>query len=83
MLERNRDNVVIATKVFNPMRRGRNAWGLSRKAIMAELEASLRRLDMDYIDPPAITLKVAEISSSLISSFVSGFLSFLSMYAIY
>jgi aryl-alcohol dehydrogenase (NADP+) len=41
---------VIATKVFAPMRRGRNALGLSRKAILAELDASLRRLDMDYID---------------------------------
>jgi aryl-alcohol dehydrogenase-like predicted oxidoreductase len=46
----NRDEVVIATKVFAPMRRGRNAVGLSRKAILAELDASLRRLDMDYID---------------------------------
>jgi len=46
----NRDEVVIATKVFAPMRRGRNALGLSRKAILAELDASLRRLDMDYID---------------------------------
>jgi aryl-alcohol dehydrogenase (NADP+) len=39
-----------AIKVFAPMRRGRNALGLSRKAILAELDASLRRLDMDYID---------------------------------
>jgi aryl-alcohol dehydrogenase-like predicted oxidoreductase len=46
----NRDALVIATKVFAPMRRGRNALGLSRKAILAELDASLRRLDMDYID---------------------------------
>jgi aryl-alcohol dehydrogenase (NADP+) len=46
----NRDEVVIATKVFAPMRQGRNALGLSRKAILAELDASLRRLDMDYID---------------------------------
>ena len=46
----NRDEVVIATKVFAPMRPGRNAFGLSRKAILAELDASLRRLDMDYVD---------------------------------
>ena len=46
----NRDDVVIATKVYFPMRRGRNAIGLSRKSIMAELEHSLRRLGTDYID---------------------------------
>ena len=46
----NRDEVVLATKVHGPMRRGRNAIGLSRKAIMAEVDASLRRLGMDYID---------------------------------
>ena len=46
----NRDEVVIATKAYFPMRRGRNARGLSRKAIMTELEASLRRLGTDYID---------------------------------
>jgi 1-deoxyxylulose-5-phosphate synthase len=45
-----RDEVVIATKVFGQMRRGRNAIGLSRKAIMTELDASLRRLGTDYID---------------------------------
>jgi aryl-alcohol dehydrogenase-like predicted oxidoreductase len=45
-----RDEVVIATKVYGPMRQGRNAAGLSRKAIMAEAEASLRRLGTDYID---------------------------------
>ncbi len=46
----NRDEVVLATKVHGPMRRGRNAIGLSRKAIMTEVDASLRRLGMDYID---------------------------------
>lgn len=46
----NRDEVVIATKVFAPMRPGRNAGGLSRKAIMTELDASLRRLGTDYVD---------------------------------
>jgi aryl-alcohol dehydrogenase (NADP+) len=45
-----RDDVVIATKVSGPMRKGRNARGLSRKAIMTEVEASLRRLAVDYID---------------------------------
>ena len=46
----NRDEVVIATKVYFPMHKGRNARGLSRKSIMAELDASLRRLGTDYID---------------------------------
>jgi aryl-alcohol dehydrogenase (NADP+) len=46
----NRDDVVIATKVHGPMREGRNAAGLSRKAIMTEVDHSLRRLGTDYID---------------------------------
>lgn len=45
-----RDEVVIATKVYFPMRRGPNATGLSRKAIMGEIDASLRRLGTDYVD---------------------------------
>ncbi len=45
-----RDEIVLATKVFGPMRSGPNAAGLSRKAIMTEVEASLRRLGTDYID---------------------------------
>ena len=45
-----RDEVVIATKVHGPMRSGRNAMGLSRKAIMTEVDHSLRRLGTDYID---------------------------------
>lgn len=45
-----RDEVVIATKVFWPMREGPNARGLSRKAILAEVDNSLRRLGTDYID---------------------------------
>jgi len=45
-----RDEVVLATKVFMPMRPGPNGAGLSRKAIFAELDASLRRLQTDYID---------------------------------
>ncbi|MDJ0769711.1 MAG: aldo/keto reductase [Ilumatobacter sp.] len=45
-----RDEVVIATKVFFPMRRERNSVGLSRKAIMAEVDHSLERLGTDYID---------------------------------
>jgi 1-deoxyxylulose-5-phosphate synthase len=45
-----RDEVVVATKVYFPTRKHPNARGLSRKAIFAEVDASLRRLGMDYID---------------------------------
>ncbi len=45
-----RDEVVVATKVYSRMRPGPNGAGLSRKAIMSGIDASLRRLDMDYID---------------------------------
>ena len=45
-----RDEVVIATKVHGRMRPGPNGAGLSRKAIMAEIDASLRRLGTDYVD---------------------------------
>jgi aryl-alcohol dehydrogenase-like predicted oxidoreductase len=45
-----RDEIVIATKVFMPMHQGRNAVGLSRKAILAEIDHSLRRLGTDYVD---------------------------------
>src|SRR4051794_1172660 len=45
-----RDEVVIATKLRHPMRSGPNGRGLSRKAVMAEVEHSLRRLGTDYID---------------------------------
>ncbi|HTF62238.1 MAG TPA: hypothetical protein VK638_05940 [Edaphobacter sp.] len=41
---------MVASKVFMPMRGDVNGRGLSRKAIMAEIEASLSRLGMDYID---------------------------------
>jgi aryl-alcohol dehydrogenase-like predicted oxidoreductase len=46
----NRDAVVIATKVSAPTRNGPNTLGLSRKAIMTEIDHSLRRLGTDYID---------------------------------
>ncbi|WP_329459690.1 aldo/keto reductase [Streptomyces sp. NBC_01497] len=45
-----RDEVVIATKIFNRMRPGPNGAGLSRKAILAEIDNSLRRLGTDYVD---------------------------------
>jgi 1-deoxyxylulose-5-phosphate synthase len=45
-----RDDVVIATKVWAPVRPGPNGSGLSRKAILAEVDHSLARLGCDYID---------------------------------
>jgi aryl-alcohol dehydrogenase (NADP+) len=45
-----RDEVVIATKVHGRMREGANGGGLSRKAILTEIDASLRRLGTDYVD---------------------------------
>jgi aryl-alcohol dehydrogenase-like predicted oxidoreductase len=45
-----RDEVVIATKVHGRMRPGPNGAGLSRKAIMSEMDASLRRLGTDHVD---------------------------------
>jgi Predicted oxidoreductases (related to aryl-alcohol dehydrogenases) len=45
-----RDEVVIATKVYFPMRPDVNGRGLSRKAIMTEIDNSLRRLGTDYVD---------------------------------
>ncbi len=45
-----RDAVVIATKVNGRMRPGPNGAGLSRKAIMTEIDASLARLGTDYVD---------------------------------
>ena len=46
----NRDAVVIATKLSAATRNGPNAIGLSRKAVMTEVDHSLRRLGTDYID---------------------------------
>ena len=45
-----RDDIVVATKIYYPMYQGVNAQGLSRKAIMREVDHSLKRLGMDYID---------------------------------
>ncbi|MBU6297613.1 MAG: aldo/keto reductase [Alphaproteobacteria bacterium] len=45
-----REEVVLATKVYFPMRPGPNGGGLSRKAIFAEIDNSLRRLGTDYVD---------------------------------
>ncbi len=45
-----RDEVVIATKVHGKMREGPNGGGLSRKAILSEIDHSLQRLGTDYVD---------------------------------
>jgi aryl-alcohol dehydrogenase-like predicted oxidoreductase len=45
-----RDEVIVATKVFNAMSDDPNARGLSRKHIMDSIDASLRRLETDYVD---------------------------------
>ncbi|HEY4125707.1 MAG TPA: aldo/keto reductase [Rhizomicrobium sp.] len=45
-----RENMVVATKVFNPMGEGVNERGLSRKHIMHAIDNSLTRLGMDYVD---------------------------------
>lgn len=46
----NRDEVVIATKVRGKMHEGPNGEGLSRKAILSEIDKSLKRLNTDYVD---------------------------------
>jgi len=45
-----RDEIILATKVFNPMGPGPNDKGLSRKHIMSAIDASLQRLGTDYVD---------------------------------
>lgn len=46
----NRDEIVVATKVHQKMHDGPNGQGLSRKAILSEIDKSLKRLGMDYVD---------------------------------
>ncbi len=46
----NRDEIVLATKVHGKMRDGQNGSGLSRKAILSEIDKSLKRLETDYVD---------------------------------
>jgi aryl-alcohol dehydrogenase-like predicted oxidoreductase len=45
-----REEYVLATKVFMPTMPGQNGYGLSRKHIMASIDASLERLGHDYVD---------------------------------
>ncbi|GAA0134453.1 aldo/keto reductase [Paenibacillus sp. YSY-4.3] len=46
----NRDEIVLATKVYFQMHEGPNGAGLSRKSIMSEIDKSLKRLGTDYVD---------------------------------
>jgi aryl-alcohol dehydrogenase (NADP+) len=46
----NREEIVVATKLNGRMHDGPNGAGLSRKAVMSEIDNSLRRLGMDYVD---------------------------------
>lgn len=50
LAEFGRDEVVIATKVHGRMRPGPNGAGLSRRAILSEIDRSLRRLGVDHVD---------------------------------
>ena len=45
-----RDQLILSSKVFNPVGAGPNDWGLSRRHIMRQIEASLTRLGVDYLD---------------------------------
>ncbi len=45
-----REEIVLATKVWGKTMPGENGWGLGRKHILASIDASLRRLEMDYVD---------------------------------
>src|SRR5947209_17893248 len=45
-----REEMVVATKVFMPMTPGENGGGLSRKHILDAIDASLERLDLEYVD---------------------------------
>jgi aryl-alcohol dehydrogenase-like predicted oxidoreductase len=45
-----REEYVVATKVFMQTMPGENGWGLSRKHVLASIDASLQRLELDYVD---------------------------------
>jgi 1-deoxyxylulose-5-phosphate synthase len=45
-----REEYVVATKVWGPTMPGQNGYGLSRKHILASIDASLARLELDYVD---------------------------------
>jgi diketogulonate reductase-like aldo/keto reductase len=61
------EDVVIATKVFNPMRPGPNGRGLSRKAILHEIDASLKRLATDELVFPYRFFESATFRTRMLS----------------
>lgn len=76
-LKHRRDDVVLATKGFGPIGEGPNTTGLGRKYLVRALEASLRRLDTDYIDlyqchRPDPETPVAETMATLHGFVTSG-----------
>jgi aryl-alcohol dehydrogenase-like predicted oxidoreductase len=76
-LKGRRDNIVLATKVFNPMGDDPNQRGNSRRWIITEIENSLRRLQTDYIDlyqihRPDPTVDIEETLSALTDLIRSG-----------
>jgi aryl-alcohol dehydrogenase-like predicted oxidoreductase len=84
-----REDVVIATKVHGVMRPGPYGHGLSRKAIMHEIDASLRRLKTDYVDlyqihrfDPAVPIEeTMEALHDIVAAGKARYLGASSMYA--
>ena len=48
--EHSRNEYVVSSKVFFPMGRGANDWGLSRKHIVEQLDKTLKNMKLDYLD---------------------------------
>lgn len=84
-----RNEVTVATKVFMPLGKGPNNWGLSRKHLFQAIDASLTRLNMDYVDLYQIhrfdpTVPVEETMDALNDLVTSGKVRYIgasSMYA--
>jgi 1-deoxyxylulose-5-phosphate synthase len=84
-----RDEIVLATKVHGRMRPGPNGAGLSRKAIMTEIDHSLRRLGTDYVDlyqihrwdPPAPIEETLEALHDVVKAGKARYIGASSMYA--
>jgi aryl-alcohol dehydrogenase-like predicted oxidoreductase len=71
-----REEIVVATKVFGKMADGPNRRGLSRKHIFDACDASLKRLNMDYID----LYQIHRLDSDTSIGSVNSFLYFQSFY---
>jgi aryl-alcohol dehydrogenase-like predicted oxidoreductase len=74
LIKKERDHWVLATKVCNPMGEGPNQQGLARKWVMQAVDASLKRLQTDYIDvyyyhkvdPDTSLAEMAEVAADLV-----------------